>query len=157
MPSPSVSPACAGWPRRSAGNSTNRTARPSPWADASHATAPISTAPATNVTSASVSWAPTMVQVDTDPARNPNTTWYEDSDTDQYGSLASTLTNLRVGYKFGPQVEATLDVFNLLDKTANDIQYFYESQFPGEAAPVADRHVHAAEPRSVRVTLQVRF
>jgi hypothetical protein len=39
----------------------------------------------------------------------------------------------------------------------NDIQYFYESQLPGEAAPVADRHVHPAEPRTVRLTLQLRF
>ena len=59
--------------------------------------------------------------------------------------------------KFSPRVEATLDIFNLTDKKANDIQYFYESQLPGEAAPVADRYVHAAEPRSARVTLQVRF
>jgi outer membrane receptor protein involved in Fe transport len=72
-------------------------------------------------------------------------------------SFASTLTNLRVGYKFSAQVEVTLDLFNLLDRKANDIQYFYESQLPGEAAPVADRHVHPAEPRSARLTLQVRF
>jgi len=72
-------------------------------------------------------------------------------------SFASTLMNLRVGYKFSAQVEATLDIFNLLDKKANDIQYFYESQLPGEAAPVADRHVHPAEPRSARLTLQMRF
>ena len=72
-------------------------------------------------------------------------------------SFASTLTNLRVGYQFSPQVEATLDIFNLLDKRANDIQYFYESQLPGEGAPVADRHVHPAEPRSARLSVQVRF
>jgi outer membrane receptor protein involved in Fe transport len=72
-------------------------------------------------------------------------------------SFPSTLTNLRMGYKFSPRVEATLDIFNLTNKKANDIQYFYESQLPGEAAAVADRHVHAAEPRSARVTLQVRF
>jgi outer membrane receptor protein involved in Fe transport len=72
-------------------------------------------------------------------------------------SFASTLTNLRLGYQFSRNVEATLDVFNLLDKRANDIQYFYESQLPSEAAPVADRHVHPAEPRSARLTLQVRF
>jgi outer membrane receptor protein involved in Fe transport len=72
-------------------------------------------------------------------------------------SLSSTLTNLRVGYKLTPRVEATLDVFNLFNKKVNDIQYFYESQLPGEAAPVEDRHVHPAEPRSVRLTLQVRF
>ena len=72
-------------------------------------------------------------------------------------SFASTTTNLRLGYQFTPTIEATLDVFNLLDKRVNDIQYFYESQLPGEAAPVADRHVHPAEPRSARLTLQVRF
>jgi outer membrane receptor protein involved in Fe transport len=72
-------------------------------------------------------------------------------------SLSSTLTNLRVSYRFTPKVEATLDVFNLLDRKANDVQYFYESQLPGEPAPVADRHVHPAEPRSARLTLAVRF
>jgi outer membrane receptor protein involved in Fe transport len=72
-------------------------------------------------------------------------------------SFASTTTNLRLGYQFSRNVEATLDVFNLLDKRVNDIQYFYESQLPGETAPVADRHVHPAEPRSARLTLQVRF
>ena len=59
--------------------------------------------------------------------------------------------------KFGQQVELTLDVFNLFDRKDNDIQYFYESQLPGEAAPVADLHVHPAEPRSARLTMQMRF
>jgi hypothetical protein len=72
-------------------------------------------------------------------------------------SFASTTTNLRLGYQFSPNVEATLDVFNLFDRRVNDIQYFYESQLPGEAAPVADRHVHPAEPRTARLTLAVRF
>ena len=72
-------------------------------------------------------------------------------------SLSSTTTNLRLGYKFTSGFEATLDVFNLLDKKINDIQYFYESQLPGEVAPVADRHVHAAEPRTLRLALRVQF
>jgi outer membrane receptor protein involved in Fe transport len=72
-------------------------------------------------------------------------------------SFASTTTNLRLGYQFSRNVEATLDVFNLFDKKANDIQYYYESQLPGEAAPVADRHVHPAEPRTARLTLALRF
>ena len=72
-------------------------------------------------------------------------------------SFVSTTTNLRLGYQFRRNVEATLDVFNLFDKKANDIQYFYESQLAGEAAPVADRHTHPAEPRSARLTLQMRF
>ena len=72
-------------------------------------------------------------------------------------SFSSLTTNLRVGYKFSPKVEATLDVFNLFDRKLSDIQYFYESQLPGEAGPVADRHLHPAEPRAARLTLQVRF
>jgi len=31
------------------------------------------------------------------------------------------------------------------------------AKLPGEAAPVADRHVHPAEPRVARLTLQMRF
>ena len=72
-------------------------------------------------------------------------------------SFSSVTTNLRVGYKFSPKVEATLDVFNLFDRKLSDIQYFYESQLPGESGPVADRHLHPAEPRAARLTLQVRF
>jgi outer membrane receptor protein involved in Fe transport len=72
-------------------------------------------------------------------------------------SFASTTTNLRLGYQFSRNVETTLDVFNLFDKKVNDIQYYYESQLRGEAAPVADRHVHPAEPRTARLTLALRF
>jgi hypothetical protein len=72
-------------------------------------------------------------------------------------SHSSLLTNLRVSRKFGSNAELTLDVFNLFDRKVNDIQYFYESQLPGEAAPVADRHVHPAEPRTARLSLLVKF
>jgi len=72
-------------------------------------------------------------------------------------SNASLTTNLRVSRKLGHDTELTLDVFNLLDRQVNDIEYFYESQLPGETAPVADRHVHPAEPRTVRLTLKVGF
>jgi hypothetical protein len=72
-------------------------------------------------------------------------------------STSSVLTNLRVSRKLGANAELTLDVFNLFDREVNDIQYFYESQLPGEAAPVNDRHVHPAEPRTARLSLLVRF
>lgn len=70
-------------------------------------------------------------------------------------SQSSLTTNLRVSRRLGSRAELTLDVFNLLDRKVNDIQYFYESQLPGEAAPVADRHIHPAEPRTLRATLRV--
>ncbi|OWQ88971.1 TonB-dependent receptor [Roseateles aquatilis] len=72
-------------------------------------------------------------------------------------SRSSLTTNLRVSRRFGAKTELTLDVFNLFDRKVNDIEYFYESQLPGESAPVADRHVHPAEPRAVRVTLRRSF
>lgn len=72
-------------------------------------------------------------------------------------SRSSLTTNLRISRKLWPKAELTVDVFNLLDRKLNDIEYFYESQLPGEAAPVADRHVHPAEPRTVRVTLKMGF
>jgi outer membrane receptor protein involved in Fe transport len=75
-------------------------------------------------------------------------------------SLSSVTTNLRLGYQLvalGKGSELTLDVFNLFNRQVNDIQYFYESQLPGEPAPVADRHVHPAEPRALRLTLRVGF
>ena len=72
-------------------------------------------------------------------------------------SHASLTTNLRVSRKLGRDSELTLDVFNLFDRKANDIEYFYESQLPTETAPVADKHVHPAEPRTLRLTLKVGF
>ena len=72
-------------------------------------------------------------------------------------SAPAITSNLRLARKFGPAAELTLDVFNLGNRKVNDIQYFYESRLPGEAAPVADRHVHPAEPRTLRVSLHVAF
>ena len=72
-------------------------------------------------------------------------------------SRSSLTTNLRVSRKLGEHAELTLEVFNLLDRKVNDIQYFYESQLPTETAPVADRHVHPAEPRALRLTLRAAF
>jgi len=72
-------------------------------------------------------------------------------------SKSSLTTNLRISRKLTPKTELTLDVFNLFDRKVNDIEYFYESQLPGESAPVADKHVHPAEPRTLRLTLRVGF
>jgi hypothetical protein len=57
-----------------------------------------------------------------------------------------------------PRVDLLLDVFNLADRAANDIEYFYRSRLAGEpAAGVDDRHVHPAEPRTVRLSLRMGF
>ena len=72
-------------------------------------------------------------------------------------SSGSTLVNLRAGYRINSALQVTLDVLNLFDRKVNDIEYFYESQLAGEAAPVEDKHVHPAEPRTFRVSLRMRF
>ncbi|MEY4560725.1 MAG: hypothetical protein RLZZ618_2 [Pseudomonadota bacterium] len=64
---------------------------------------------------------------------------------------STLLTNLRVGHKLTPKIDLTLDVFNLLDRQVNDIEYHYES------SQGLGKHVHPAEPRTVRFTAQARF
>ena len=75
-------------------------------------------------------------------------------------SLPSSTVNLRISRSLAPSLGAdsalTLDVFNLLDRRVDDIQYFYASRVPGRAAAL-DRHVHPAEPRTLRLTLRVGF
>ena len=75
-------------------------------------------------------------------------------------SRPSSTVNLRISRSLAPSLGAdsalTLDVFNLLDRQLDDIQYFYTSRVPGQSA-AAGRHVHPAEPRSLRLTLRVGF
>ena len=68
---------------------------------------------------------------------------------------AFTLASLRVGYRFSRQVETFLDVFNLFDRKAADIEYFYESRLRHEATALGDRHFHPVEPRTVRLSVRV--
>jgi TonB dependent receptor/TonB-dependent Receptor Plug Domain len=73
-------------------------------------------------------------------------------------SKATTLAYLRVGYRITPSVKLALDVFNLFDKQASDIDYYYASRLKGEpAGGVDDIHFHPVEPRSVRLTLTANF
>jgi outer membrane receptor protein involved in Fe transport len=72
-------------------------------------------------------------------------------------SRSTMLTNLRLGYKLDKNLRMALDVFNLFDRQASDIDYYYASQLRGEAAPVNDLHFHPVEPRSLRVTLIANF
>ena len=77
-------------------------------------------------------------------------------DNSQVGS-SSTLVNLRAGYRFAKYLQVSMDVFNLIGSKPNDISYFYRSQLSGEAASVADKHIHPAEPRSIRFTVRASF
>ena len=77
---------------------------------------------------------------------------------DSVRSLSSLIFNARAGYRFDNGIRLQLDVLNLFNAETNQIEYYYLSRLPGEPiGGVADRHVHPAEPRAVRLTLAVRF
>src|SRR5262245_10828766 len=71
---------------------------------------------------------------------------------DSVRSGATQLLNARVGYQLPRGVRLDLDLFNLLDSEASDIDDFYASRLPGEpAGGVEDIHFHPVEPRSIRL------
>lgn len=77
-------------------------------------------------------------------------------ETGKIESKSSFTLNARAGYR-RKNWEVAVDVLNLLDRDNNDIEYFYESQLPGESAPIADVHLHPAEPRTVRLSMTYRW
>ena len=73
-------------------------------------------------------------------------------------SAATSLAYLRVGRQLDERVRLSLDVFNLFNRRASDIDYFYTSRLRGEPAAGADDiHFHPVESRTLRLALQVRF
>jgi outer membrane receptor protein involved in Fe transport len=73
-------------------------------------------------------------------------------------SKASTLVNLDGGYRISNGVKVAIDVFNLLNATDSDIDYYYASRLPGEpASGIADIHFHPMLPRTARVNVIVGF
>jgi outer membrane receptor protein involved in Fe transport len=73
-------------------------------------------------------------------------------------SASTTLANARIGYKLDRSTRLTLDVFNLFDKKASDIDYFYRSRLRGEVGEGRDDiHFHPAERRTLRLTLTHNF
>jgi hypothetical protein len=73
-------------------------------------------------------------------------------------SRSTTLVYARVGARIGKDMKLALDIFNVFDRHASDIDYYYASRLKGEpAAGVEDVHFHPVEPRSVRLTLSASF
>jgi outer membrane receptor protein involved in Fe transport len=73
-------------------------------------------------------------------------------------SQSTSLVNARVGYAIAKQVRAYVDVFNLFDRKASDIDYFYASRLQGEpAAGINDIHFHPVESRALRASLALTY
>ena len=69
---------------------------------------------------------------------------------------STTLVNAGISKTLG-QFEVGLDILNLFDAEDNDMVYFYESQLPGEAAPVEDIHFHPVHPQTFVVNLKAKY
>jgi hypothetical protein len=73
-------------------------------------------------------------------------------------SQASSLVNAQVGYRLTKKARLVVDVFNLLNSTASDIDYYYMSRLPGEPLDgVNDVHTHPMQPRIARLSLLFSF
>jgi outer membrane receptor protein involved in Fe transport len=76
---------------------------------------------------------------------------------DSERSKSTMLAYARVGYKLNPDWKLSLDVFNLFDRKASDIDYYYESRVSPLDAPISQVHFHPVEPRTFRLTLSTNF
>ncbi|WP_241517170.1 TonB-dependent receptor [Roseateles puraquae] len=73
-------------------------------------------------------------------------------------SSSTATINARIGYKIGPKMRIELEAFNLSNRKASAIDYYYMSRLRGEpAAGVDDVHLHPIESRSFRVSLAANF
>jgi outer membrane receptor protein involved in Fe transport len=72
-------------------------------------------------------------------------------------SASSTLINTKLAYAFSRSVKLTAEILNLANRKVSDVDYYYESRLPNEAASSFDIHTHPAEPRTVRVGMLINF
>ena len=77
---------------------------------------------------------------------------------DSVRSRSTTLASARIGYNLTRNLKVYVDVFNLFDRKASDIDYYYASRLPSEPAEgVGDLHFHPVEPRTARISVTARF
>jgi hypothetical protein len=72
-------------------------------------------------------------------------------------SQSSVIFSARASYKVDAKTSINFDVFNLFNRKANDIEYYYVSQRCRTCAPDNDLHFHPAEPRTVRLAVVARY
>jgi hypothetical protein len=73
-------------------------------------------------------------------------------------SGGTSLLNGLLSYRLWARSRIVVEMFNLLNEDASDIDYFYTSRLPGEPeSGVDDVHTHPALPRAARVGLQITF
>jgi hypothetical protein len=79
----------------------------------------------------------------------------EDATVKSEGSL---VVNMEAGYRVAGRARIVVDILNLFETSARDIDYYYASRLAGEPAEgVADIHTHPVQPRTARVSLRFDF
>lgn len=74
--------------------------------------------------------------------------------TDTVKSSPSSLVDIRTAYRLGHNYKIGLDVFNVFDTRAYDIEYYYTYRLPGQpASGVNGITMHPMQPTSIMVTL----
>ena len=77
---------------------------------------------------------------------------------DSVRSKSTATFNARVGYKISKDLRVELEGYNLTNRQASAIDYYYTSRLQGErASGVAGVHFHPLESRSFRVSLNANF
>ena len=79
------------------------------------------------------------------------------TDDNSVRSRASQTLNGRIGYRFAGGLQLELEGFNLANRRAPAIEYYYASRLKGETQPVDDVHFHPIESRSFRLMLTQSF
>ncbi len=70
----------------------------------------------------------------------------------------SLLVNAEAGYRMWPRARLVVDLLNLFDAQASDIDYYYQSRLAAEpAGGVNDVHTHPVMPRTARLSLRFDF
>jgi hypothetical protein len=81
---------------------------------------------------------------------------------DSVRSDETVLLSSRIGYQINETWAVSAEIFNLLDNTDHEIDYFYASRLPGEGpgpdeGGFNDIHFHPVDPISFRAALTARF
>ncbi|HKY22956.1 MAG TPA: TonB-dependent receptor [Vicinamibacterales bacterium] len=73
-------------------------------------------------------------------------------------STRSLVVNMEAGYRIAPRTRIVVDVLNLFNSSASDIEYYYASRLAGEPSGGRDDiHTHPLQPRTARIGVQVEF
>lgn len=88
---------------------------------------------------------------------------YPLEETGTVKSKAFWATNLKLGYRYDENVQLSIDLLNIFNSKANDIEYFGASCTGSEGAAcgggdgVEGRLLHPLEPRSVRLGIRINL